>query len=468
MPDYTVSGDVDSMLRSANDAAIRSAIGVGTTDAPTFLAQTLTGQSLTGTQATSLVDLSATWNTTGNPTAIKLNLTNTASGASSNLMDLQIDGISKVRTSKGAELKLASGGSFALTQNGSGITGNRCILLYDSGVPTIATAGQVAWSQGGDAGASVNTFLTSDAAGILAQRNGVNAQAFRVYNAYHGTTADEWLEIDWKTTGGTVKIGANRGATGGARALALSIDGAPVFGLSATAGASNAWWSITRAAHLLCAADNAYDIGASGANRPRNIYVGASIFCASDFNGERDIYCGIGRYFRFNVNGTTALSSSAAGVVTMADLGATNTTPRITLGGTTSAFPAIKRNGTAINIVLADDSGFAPLSAAGITGASFLCSALGGNGFSTTGGGFIIHTAANKLRLSGSADTTGGSLLLDTADVIQVRNLANTAAGFIQGKLRTETAYTATVVAATGYITLYDSTGTAYRVPCAV
>jgi len=41
MPDYTVSGDVDSMLRSANDAAIRSAIGVGTTDAPTFLAITL-------------------------------------------------------------------------------------------------------------------------------------------------------------------------------------------------------------------------------------------------------------------------------------------------------------------------------------------------------------------------------------------------------------------------------------------
>jgi hypothetical protein len=38
----------------------------------------------------------------------------------------------------------------------------------------------------------------------------------------------------------------------------------------------------------------------------------------------------------------------------------------------------------------------------------------------------------------------------------------------IQGKLTTDTAYTGTVVVPTGFLTLYDSTGTAYRVPCVV
>ena len=36
----------------------------------------------------------------------------------------------------------------------------------------------------------------------------------------------------------------------------------------------------------------------------------------------------------------------------------------------------------------------------------------------------------------------------------------------IQGKLTTETAFTATTVTPTGFITLYDSTGAAYKVPC--
>ena len=50
--------------------------------------------------------------------------------------------------------------------------------------------------------------------------------------------------------------------------------------------------------------------------------------------------------------------------------------------------------------------------------------------------------------------------------VLQISNTASNTFGFIQGKLRTETAYTATTVVPTGFLTLYDSNGTAYRVPC--
>lgn len=50
-----------------------------------------------GSLAGSVLNLAQTWNTTGTPTAIKLNVTNTASNAASLLMDLQVGGVSKVK-----------------------------------------------------------------------------------------------------------------------------------------------------------------------------------------------------------------------------------------------------------------------------------------------------------------------------------------------------------------------------------
>jgi len=69
------------------------------------------GYSLTGANAQSLLDLAGTWNTTGNPTAIKLNITNTASGATSNLMDLQVGGVSKFKVDKAGSVTTAGFGS---------------------------------------------------------------------------------------------------------------------------------------------------------------------------------------------------------------------------------------------------------------------------------------------------------------------------------------------------------------------
>ena len=60
----------------------------------------ITGTSLTGSNAQSLIDLAGTWNTTGNPTAIKLDITNTASGANSLLMDLQVGGTPEFRVTR--------------------------------------------------------------------------------------------------------------------------------------------------------------------------------------------------------------------------------------------------------------------------------------------------------------------------------------------------------------------------------
>ena len=55
----------------------------------------ISGITQTGSSANGLLDLAQTWNTTGVPTAIKLNVTSTASGANSLLMDLQVSTASK-------------------------------------------------------------------------------------------------------------------------------------------------------------------------------------------------------------------------------------------------------------------------------------------------------------------------------------------------------------------------------------
>jgi hypothetical protein len=61
---------------------------------------TITGYSVTGSGTTPMIDYAGTWNTSGSPTAFKLNITNTGSGASALLSDLQIGGVSQFSVSK--------------------------------------------------------------------------------------------------------------------------------------------------------------------------------------------------------------------------------------------------------------------------------------------------------------------------------------------------------------------------------
>ena len=337
MPNHTVSGNVDTMMRAADNAAIRSAIGLGQTDAPTFLAQTLTGQSLTGTQSTSLVDLATTWlSTTGTPTAIKLNVTDTANvPAASKLMDLQVGGVSKFAINKAGELMMNSAAdpSTYISNPSLGFLfhggGARSFFLGQDGVGN----GLANMSQLGSIGFSssnIPTFNTSDvrlwrdAAGILAQRNGTAKQVHRVYNTFLGTTANEWGGFDWLTTANTLRIGTEHGGTGTARPIDFVTGGV-------------AKWQISAAGHLMSAGvtDGLYDIGASGANRPRNIYLGGYVIAASG---------GGGGYY---IGAFGGISSITTGVFKWTN-GAADGFDRFQLGGTTDAFPAIARDGAGI------------------------------------------------------------------------------------------------------------------------
>lgn len=55
---------------------------------------------LTGSSSTNGLAYTQTWNTTGSPTAFFMNITNFASGASANLMDLQVGGVSRFRVDR--------------------------------------------------------------------------------------------------------------------------------------------------------------------------------------------------------------------------------------------------------------------------------------------------------------------------------------------------------------------------------
>ena len=68
------------------------------------------GYSLTEANAQSFFDLAGTWNTSGTPTAFKLNVTDTASNASSLLIDLQVGGTSQLSIAKSGTLWVTSNG----------------------------------------------------------------------------------------------------------------------------------------------------------------------------------------------------------------------------------------------------------------------------------------------------------------------------------------------------------------------
>jgi hypothetical protein len=79
--------------------------------------------------------------------------------------------------------------------------------------PILASGG----GGGGTAGA-----ITPDGSGLVVQKNGTQAQAFRVYNTYTDASNGEWGAFDWTTTPNTLTIAAQANGTGILRPVNLS------------------------------------------------------------------------------------------------------------------------------------------------------------------------------------------------------------------------------------------------------
>lgn len=149
-----------------------------------------------------IYDMADTWNAGGTTfTAIKMNVTDTASAAASLLMDLQVGGTSKFKVTKGGA---------AVSQDGieatNYLTSNDKINIRGSNPRLIL-------------GASDDLILVWDAANILAQRNGTAAQASRLYNTFTDAANYERLGFNWAANVCTI-LNENAG-TGTLRDLIL-------------------------------------------------------------------------------------------------------------------------------------------------------------------------------------------------------------------------------------------------------
>ena len=177
-----------------------------------------------------IFDLTDTWNSAGTTfNAIKMNVTDTASAAASLLMDLQVGGSSLFSVRKDGLTTIGNNQSLNMGASGALISGGTAL---------------------GQDGAN-NTF---------AQRNSTNAQVQHVYATYTDASNYERLKVGYSSS--AFRVQAEKAGTGSARSLVLGTNGTDRWTLDGSTG------------HFLAATDNTYDIGASGATRPRNVFVG--------------------------------------------------------------------------------------------------------------------------------------------------------------------------------------------------
>lgn len=212
---------VANNLSEGTAATMRSNLGLGNVDntadtaKPVSTAQqtalnlkadlaspALTGQPTIagGTVTTDLQALliSQTWNNSGvNFTTFKVNVTNTASGSTSKLLDLQVGGTSKFSVDKSGNMvtsligrttangSAANAVSFAIGSTSTGFydfaagyvavssSGTCCGVMGANGYALNASGGgQFTWSNGSPASVSADTGLARNAAGVVEFNNG--------------------------------------------------------------------------------------------------------------------------------------------------------------------------------------------------------------------------------------------------------------------------------------------------------
>jgi hypothetical protein len=293
------------------------AIGNTTPAAGTFT--TLAANNGTLTASAPVLDLAQTWNASGTTfTGLNLALTNTASASASAYLSLALDGtqafsIRRGETNANATI-ITCGGAGGLTWtartrtgagvgvNFSGVVGVGSSLQFGTGTST--TAGDIT--------------ISREAANILAQSNGTNAQTFNIYNTFTSSTNHERGFLRWSSN--VFQIGTEKGSGGGtARTLELQVDGTTFLGAS-TGGTVRFGSQTTQSTTLIGWVGNCY-------MRPVN---------------------------------------AAAGVLTLLN-NALDGFNRLQFGGVTSSFPALKRDSTTLQVRLADDSAFAPLACGALT-----------------------------------------------------------------------------------------------------
>jgi hypothetical protein len=217
-PDQT-----STILDGATDPFLRtSAASFATLGANTFTAlQTITqasanagilastGYSLTGSDATSMVDLSGSTNTTGNFVGFKLSIANTASGANANLFQILAGAAG---TTNAFSINASNGNTYITVGANTFLQGNGGTNFSIYGASTDSRASVFSQDQIAIGGPTVGVNLVRDAADVLALRRDTTAQTSRVYGTY--TDASNYVRASLAATSTLVTLAAETAGTG--------------------------------------------------------------------------------------------------------------------------------------------------------------------------------------------------------------------------------------------------------------
>ena len=152
-----------------------------------------------------IYDMSDTWNDAGTTfTAIKMDVTDTASDASSLLMDLQVGGSSKFKFAKDGSFFVNTnniGNAIYVNNAGRNVSFATSLSITTSGAtPRFITVGSSAAFSRIPLG-GLDLYLERDAADTLAQRRSTNAQTFNLYNTYTDASNYERASFTQTATG---------------------------------------------------------------------------------------------------------------------------------------------------------------------------------------------------------------------------------------------------------------------------
>ena len=202
---------------------------------------TFTGSA--GTQTIASIQPTLNQSGTAGYTALDINPTETTTGSGTKLLQ-----------------RWAVGGAVLAQMNNGGFFGAAAGVV-------VGNSGGIGFASGLSS-ATQDVYLARDAADTLALRRDTNAQTFRVYNRYTDASNYERGIAGWISN--TYAIGTFNAGTGANRPIGFYTN-------------SLARWVITADGHFLANDDNTYDIGASGANRPRNLHLAGSGIAAGYF-----------------------------------------------------------------------------------------------------------------------------------------------------------------------------------------
>lgn len=226
---------------------------------------------------TNIYDMAQAWNNGAvDFTAIKMNVTDTASGSGSLLFDLQVGGSSKAKITKAGNQTLAgtlvTGGNITIPVGSNLISTSAHVKLNANNV-VVTYGGRYATfsgtlldvSGGGSQGVrasyfrlgyTTDAYVYGDADNAIGMRNGTNAQSLHIYNTYTDASNYERASIFFDANQAILEAGY--AGTGVARSFYLRTGGFNRWGVNS----SGAFFAVV---------NRGYDLGLSG-NRVRTLF----------------------------------------------------------------------------------------------------------------------------------------------------------------------------------------------------